>query len=143
MRLLAYFGFIFSVFFNFSVYGEDWERSESPIEAKVYIISPKNGQSVVSPFKVKFGLNGMGVAPAGVEYPDTGHHHLIINKEVKEFNKPLPSGEPGVIHFGGGQTETILDLKPGAYELYLILGDHDHVPHASPVISEKVKITVK
>ena len=143
MRLLACFGFIFSFFFNFSVYGEDWERSESPIGAKVYIISPTSGQSLVSPFKVKFGLNGMGVAPAGVEYPDTGHHHLIVNKEIREFNKPLPSGESGIIHFGGGQTETILDLEPGTYDLYLILGDHDHVPHNSPVISEKVKITVE
>ena len=143
MRIFFYFSFILSVLFNFSSHGAEWERSDSPENVKVYIISPKDGEVLSSPFVIKFGLNGMGVAPAGVDYPDTGHHHLVINREVKVFDKPLPSGEKDILHFGGGQTETLLDLEVGSYELYLILGDHDHVPHASPVISDKVNIIVK
>ncbi|MEE2704946.1 MAG: DUF4399 domain-containing protein [Pseudomonadota bacterium] len=143
MHFIPVLSFLISIFFNISVYGEEWERSDAPDGAKAYIISPKSGQVLSSPITVKFGLLGMGVAPAGVEYPDTGHHHLIINREVKKFNQPLPSGEPDILHFGGGQTETVLDLEEGDYELYLILGDHDHVPHASPIISEKIKITIK
>ena len=143
MHFVFMLSFLFLVFFDINVYAEEWERSDVPDGAEVYIITPKNGQTLTSPFVVKFGLSGMGVAPAGVEYPDTGHHHLVINREVKDFNQPLPSGEPDILHFGGGQTETVLDLERGDYELYLILGDHDHVPHVTPIISEKIKITIQ
>jgi len=122
---------------------EDWPRTESAPEAKAYIISPSDGEVVSSPVKVQFGLSGMGVAPAGVEYPDTGHHHLAINRSVEIKSEPLPSGEADLLHFGGGQTETTLDLEPGEYTLQMILGDQDHVPHDPPVMSEKVTITVK
>jgi hypothetical protein len=122
---------------------DDWPRTEAPANAVAYIVSPSNGEVVTSPFKVQFGLSGMGVAPAGIEYPDTGHHHLVINRDIDTFDEPLPSGEPDVLHFGGGQTETVVTLEPGEYTLQIILGDQDHVPHDPPVMSEKVTVTVK
>ncbi|MEQ8735948.1 MAG: DUF4399 domain-containing protein [Rhodospirillaceae bacterium] len=122
---------------------EDWPRTESAPEARAYIISPSNGEVVSSPVKVKFGLSGMGVAPAGIEYPDTGHHHLLINRTIEIKSEPLPSGDADLLHFGGGQTEAVIELEPGEYTLQMILGDQDHVPHDPPVMSEKVTITVK
>lgn len=122
---------------------EDWPRTESAPEARAYIISPSNGEVVSSPVKVKFGLSGMGVAPAGIEYPDTGHHHLLINRTIEIKSEPLPSGDADLLHFGGGQTEAVVELEPGEYTLQMILGDQDHVPHDPPVMSEKVTITVK
>ncbi len=122
---------------------EDWPRVEAPPGAVAYIISPANGEVVSSPFTVKFGLHGMGVAPAGVDYPDTGHHHLAINREVTNFDEPLITDEPDLLHFGGGQTEAVLELEPGEYTLQMILGDLDHVPHDPPIMSAKVTITVQ
>lgn len=117
--------------------------SQAPKDAEAYIISPKNGETVSSPVTVKFGLRGMGVAPAGVNKDKTGHHHLLVNlKEGPALDKPLPSDEQHK-HFGGGQTEATLDLPPGEHTLQLMLGDHNHVPHNPPVMSEKITITVK
>lgn len=115
----------------------------SPEGAKVYIISPKDGETVSSPVTVKFGLKGMGVAPAGVESSNTGHHHLLIDVEdVPALDKPLPADEQHK-HFGGGQTEAAIELSPGKHTLQLIMGDKLHIPHRPPVISEKIAITVK
>lgn len=111
--------------------------------AHVYIIAPKNGDTVSGTVTVQFGLKGMGVAPAGIEMEDTGHHHLIVNKDTPPLNDYLPVGDPQVIHFGKGQTETDLTLAPGKHTLQLILADKDHKPHAPPVVSEKITITVK
>lgn len=110
--------------------------------AKVYIIAPEDGKTVRSPFTVRFGLKGMGVAPAGVQAPNSGHHHLLIDVDaLPPLDQPLPADDRHR-HFGGGQTEVELDLPPGTYTLQLILGDHNHVPHDPPLISEKVRITV-
>lgn len=110
-------------------------------DARAYIISPQNGAVVPSTFKVAFGLTGMGVAPAGVERDNTGHHHLLIDaEELPPLDQPLGSD---VKHFGGGQTETTLTLKPGKHTLQLILADHLHRPHNPPVISEKITIEVR
>ena len=122
---------------------DDWPRVDAPPGAVAYIISPSNGEVVSSPFKVQFGLSGIGVAPAGIEYPDTGHHHLLVSREITNFDEPLPSGEPDLLHFGGGQTEAVVTLEPGEYTLQMILGDQDHIPHDPPVMSEKVTVTVK
>jgi len=109
--------------------------------AKVYIVTPQNGAAVTSPFKVVFGLNGMGVAPAGTDKENTGHHHLVIDSDsLPDFTKPMG---PEVKHFGGGQTETLLTLEPGKHTLLLILGDKNHVPHNPPLVSEKITVTVK
>ncbi len=111
--------------------------------AKIYIISPEDGKSVNSPFRVRFGLAGMGVAPAGVQAPKTGHHHLLIDVDtLPPLDQPLPNDDRHR-HFGGGQTEVEIDLPPGKHTLQLILGDHNHVPHDPPLISEKIQITVK
>lgn len=115
----------------------------SPEGAEVYIVSPKDGATVSSPVTVKFGLKGMGVAPAGIESPNTGHHHLLIDvAELPELDAPLPADERHK-HFGGGQTETAIELSPGKHTLQLIMGDKLHIPHNPPVISEKITIMVK
>jgi hypothetical protein len=117
------------------------KQSTSPSTANLYIISPQDGDTVKSTFTVTFGLQGMGVAPAGVERKHTGHHHLLVDKDtLPAFNQPM-GGE--VIHFGNGQTQTTLTLPKGKHTLQLILGDHHHVPHQPAVISKKITITVE
>jgi Domain of unknown function (DUF4399) len=118
------------------------DRTPSPAGAEVYIISPKNGAKVSSPFVVRFGLKSMGIAPAGVKFDNTGHHHLLIDTDAPaDLNAPLPSSEK-VVHFGKGLTETTLTLAPGKHTLQLLLGDSGHVPHNPPVISKKITVTV-
>lgn len=120
---------------------QEMARSESAEGAQAYIISPQDGEVVGKTFKVKFGLTGMGVAPAGVDVKHTGHHHLLIDKEtLPEMGQPM-GGD--VIHFGGGQTETTVTLEPGQHTLQLILGDKNHIPHQPVVLSKKITITVK
>lgn len=119
------------------------ERTPSPAGAEVYIISPKDGETVKSPVVVRFGLKGMGVAPAGVKFENAGHHHLLIDTAVPtDLNAPLPTTDQ-VKHFGKGQTETSLELPPGKHTLQLLLGDQNHTPHNPPVMSKKITITVK
>ncbi len=117
-------------------------QSPAPDGAKVYFIEPKDGAEVSSPVSVKFGLSGMGVAPAGVEKAKTGHHHLLIDVGKVDLDNPLPADDNHK-HFGGGQTETSITLAPGQHTLQLLLGDHNHIPHKPPVMSEKITITVK
>lgn len=122
--------------------GEGLPRTPAPEDAEVYILSPEDGAEVSSPFTVRFGLRGMGVAPAGVQFANTGHHHLLIDvDELPPESQPLPTTDQ-IRHFGLGQTETELDLPPGEHTLQLVLGDHLHVPHDPPVISDKITITV-
>ena len=110
-------------------------------EAKVYIISPKDGDVVEKSFVVQFGLKGKGIAPAGVVKANTGHHHLLIDGEVLPLaGKPMGSE---VRHFGAGQTEVTLTLPKGEHSLQLILGDYNHVPFDPPVVSEKIHIRVE
>lgn len=118
------------------------ERTPAPEDARAYIISPADGAVVKSPVTVVFGLSGMGVAPAGVDKKHTGHHHLLIDVDKRlSNNKPIPADE-NHRHFGAGQTEVTLDLKPGKHTLQLLLGDKYHIPHRPPVMSEKITITV-
>lgn len=114
----------------------------APQGAKVYFIEPKNGATITGPVKVVFGLANMGVAPAGVNQTGTGHHHLLIDDPAVDLTKPLPATDQ-IKHFGGGQTEATLDLKPGTHTLQLVLGDWKHQPHNPSVASEKITITVK
>ncbi|GIZ12502.1 DUF4399 domain-containing protein [Pseudomonas sp. NCCP-436] len=121
----------------------DVPRTPSPKDAEVYIISPQDGATVDPTFTVQFGLKGMGVAPAGVVHPDTGHHHLLIDVEsLPAMGQPLPANDH-IIHFGGGQTQTRLTLKPGKHTLQLLMGDQYHIPHEPPVLSKKITVTVK
>ncbi len=119
------------------------ERTASPPGAEVYIISPRDGATLHSPVRVQFGLKGMGVAPAGVKFENTGHHHLLIDTDAPtDLSAPLPATDK-VVHFGKGQTETTLTtLTPGKHTLQLLLGDQNHIPHNPPVISRKITITV-
>lgn len=114
----------------------------SAADAKAYFIEPKDKAELKSPVKVVFGLAGMGVAPAGTQVEHTGHHHLLIDKPAYDPNAPLPSSEQ-IVHFGKGQTEALLELKPGKHTLQLVLGDWKHQPHSPPVVSETITITVK
>jgi hypothetical protein len=108
----------------------------------LYFISPSDGETVSSPITVRFGLSGMGVAPAGSDVANTGHHHLLLDlDELPPMDRPLPKNA-NVIHFGGGQTETVLSLPPGEHRLQLLLGNASHIPHESPVISDPITITV-
>ena len=111
--------------------------------ADVYFISPGDGSTVTSPFTVRFGLKGMGVAPAGVQFDATGHHHLLLDQAaLPDMTQPLPTNEH-VLHFGKGQTEAEVTLPPGEHTLQLVLGNHLHVPHTPPVVSKKITITVR
>ena len=117
-------------------------RTPSAEVARVYIISPADGASVTSPVTVRFGLRGMGVAPAGTEVGGTGHHHLLIDVEkLPAVDQPIPADERH-LHFGGGQTEVDVQLSPGRHTLQLVLGDRFHIPHDPPVVSERITITV-
>ena len=119
------------------------ERTASPTGAEVYIISPKDGATVHNPVIVQFGLKGMGIAPAGVKFENTGHHHLLIDTDAPaDAGAPLPATDK-IVHFGKGQTETTLaSVTPGKHTLQLLLGDQNHIPHNPPVISKKINITV-
>lgn len=116
----------------------------SPEGAKAYFISPKNGDTVDKTFTVQFGLKGLGVAPAGVfvDGKPTGHHHLVLDAETPNMKLPFPMSD-NYLHFGGGQTEAELTLKPGQHKLQMVVGDHNHFPHQPPLVSEMITITVK
>lgn len=111
-------------------------------EGKLYFISPQNGAVVSGPVTVQFGLTGFGVAPAGVQQAHTGHHHLLIDTDLPPMNLPVPS-DANHLHFGGGQTETTIELTPGKHTLQLLLGDYSHIPHDPPLLSERITITVE
>jgi len=119
----------------------DYKRKPSPAGAQVYLIGLSNG-SVLSPNPViRFGLIGMGVAPAGVDKPNTGHHHLLIDAALPDMNQPIPN-DFNHLHFGAGQTEAKITLPLGWHTLQLVLGDENHVPHDPPVVSEKIRVLV-
>lgn len=119
-------------------------RTAAPPEAEVYFIAPEDGATVTSPVTFRFGLAGMGVAPAGAEWADTGHHHMFINLDpaTMELDAALPATED-ILHFGGGQTEVTLDLPAGEHRFWLLLGDHNHVPHDPPVMSAPITVTIE
>jgi hypothetical protein len=116
-------------------------RTKAPAGAKVYFIEPKDGESVKGPVHVVMGLSGMGIAPAGVDSPDTGHHHLIVDADAPAVDAAIPN-DAAHRHFGRGQTETTVDLPPGRHTLQLVLADRNHVPHDPAVMSQKITVTV-
>ena len=120
----------------------DLPRSPAPKDAELYFISPQDGATVKSPVTVRFGLRGMGVAPAGVAMENTGHHHLLIDAAMPPQNLPVPA-DANHVHFGKGQTEAAVALAPGRHRLQLLLGDHLHIPHDPPVASKPITITVE
>tara|TARA_B100001113_G_scaffold35832_1_gene25535 strand:+ start:1091 stop:1480 length:390 start_codon:yes stop_codon:yes gene_type:complete len=127
---MKYFVTLFFAFLTLSGFSE-----------KVYFINIQDGQVLKSPFLVQFGLSGKGIAPAGVDIANTGHHHLLINVDAIDFSLPIPSSDQH-LHFGMGQTETTLKLPSGKYRLQLVLGDKYHIPHSPPLVSEIIEVTV-
>lgn len=118
-------------------------RTPAPPGAEVYFISPEDGATVTGPVVVRFGLRGMGVAPAGIVLAKTGHHHLLVDaKSLPPLDQPIPTDDAHR-HFGGGQTEAVLELAPGEHTLQLLLGDALHVPHDPPIASKPITITVR
>lgn len=117
--------------------------TEAPAGVGVYFISPQDGATVPATFTVRFGLKGMGVAPAGVARENTGHHHLLIDvKQLPAAGQPIPN-DAQHRHFGGGQTETTLTLPPGTHTLQLELGDASHVPFDPPLVSKRITVHVQ
>ena len=117
------------------------ELTPSPTNASVYFISPNNEESLNGKVNVKFGLKNFGVAPAGIQIQNTGHHHLIIDAELPPFNMPIPA-DKNHVHFGKGQTEVELELSKGEHTLQLLMGDFRHIPHDPPIYSKRIKIFV-
>ena len=119
------------------------DRMAAPAGAEVYFIAPQNGAKLHSPVTIKFGLKGMGIAPAGVKFDNTGHHHLLVDTDVSELklDAPMPATDK-IVHFGKGQTETTLALTPGKHTLQLIFADYLHQSFDPPLISKKITITV-
>jgi hypothetical protein len=120
-------------------------ETPAPDGAKVYFIGLKDGDTVKSPLLLHFGLSGMGIAPAGTEAPATGHHHLYIDAEAPSgdaLNEAIPADEHHV-HYGKGQTEASVTLTPGKHTLQLVLGDWSHIPHKTPVTSDRITVNVE
>ncbi|MGB3573935.1 MAG: DUF4399 domain-containing protein [Phormidesmis sp.] len=121
----------------------DAALSHADKTAYSYIISPSDGQTVPEEFTVRFGLSGMGIAPAGIDKNGTGHHHLLIDvDELPNLTEPL-AATSYIRHFGGGQTEATISLLPGPHTLQLLLANYTHVPHDNPVLSDKIEVTVE
>ena len=104
-------------------------------DPELYFIEPKDGSVQAGPVVIKFGLRDFGVAPAGYNIPNTGHHHLIIDAELPNLELPIPANN-NYVHFGLGQTETTINLEPGTHTLRLLMGNYLHIPHTQPIYSE-------
>ncbi len=109
--------------------------------AAVHFIDLKDGQTVPPKVTIRFGLREMGVAPAGSDRANSGHHHLLIDTELPPLDQPIPN-DFNHLHFGAGQTEAEVTLKPGTHTLQLLLGDKDHIPHNPPVMSPRISVVV-
>ena len=123
----------------------DAEAGQTPAakNAYLYIGWPNDGEVIrTRRFRVWFGLRNAGVAPAGVEKANTGHHHLIIDAPLPPFDQEIPA-DKNHLHFGAGQSEAIIELAPGKHTLQLLMGDHQHIPHNPPIYSRKITIEVK
>lgn len=116
-------------------------RTPAPENAVLYFISPADGDEVTSPVNILFGLSGAGVAPAGIVFPDSGHHHMLVDTGMPPEDIPIPE-DANHLHFGLGQSEAMVELPPGEHALQLLLGDHLHIPHDPPVASEIITVTV-
>ncbi|MGY8844995.1 MAG: DUF4399 domain-containing protein [Gammaproteobacteria bacterium] len=133
--------YVISIFIAFFLFGsqELVANTESPT---VYFINLQNDDKTPTTFVVQFGLKGLGIAPAGIQIPSTGHHHLLIDyPTLPNLKNPLGAND-NIKHYGKGQTEAVLTLSPGKHTLQLVLGDHEHVPLSPPVLSEKITIEV-
>lgn len=118
------------------------QRSHAPSTARVFFITPANGDTVSSPVSIEFGVEGMTIVKAGDDTPESGHHHLIVDAGLPPLGGPIPADEH-YIHFGDGSTSTTIELEPGEHTLQLLLGDYRHIPHDPPVTSDLIVINVE
>lgn len=139
-KLLSFIALSLLLFME-TAFGQGMEAAKNAV---VYIGWPNDGQMLPAgkPFKVWFGLRNMGVAPKDVKFPNSGHHHLLIDTDLPPLDQEIPS-DRSHLHFGAGQTETMLELPPGKHTLQLLMGDDKHFPHNPPIYSKKITITVK
>lgn len=118
-------------------------ETKRPRNAYLYIGWPQDGEVITEQrFRVWFGLRNMGIAPAGIKKPNTGHHHLLIDTDIPPLDQEIPN-DKNHRHFGAGQSETMLELPPGRHTLQLIMADHEHIPHNPPLVSQKVTVIVR
>ena len=119
--------------------------ADAPKQAPhAFFVDIKNGNTVTSPVKIKFGIDGMEIAPAGTDKPNTGHFHLLIDTSLTAEQKKLPIPKDDQhLHFGKGQTEATVDLKPGKHTLQIVMGDGNHMLHNPSVMSDIITVTVK
>lgn len=117
-------------------------RKSAPADARVYFVGLRDGAEVPAKVTILFGVEKMGVAPAGIDNPNTGHHHLLIDTKLPALDRPIPS-DFNHLHFGAGQTEATVTLSPGKHTLQLLFADHDHVPHNPPIMSTPITVIVK
>ncbi|HZE93045.1 MAG TPA: DUF4399 domain-containing protein [Rhizobacter sp.] len=123
-------------------FAADANPNKAPASGKgVYFVEPVNGATVSSPFKVKFGVVGMEVKPAGEQLPGTGHHHLLINQDSIAAGQGIPADDTH-LHFGKGQTETEVKLPPGTYKLTMQFADGAHLSYGKDM-SATLSVTVK
>ena len=125
----------------FSISLHSIELTPSPSNASVYFLYPADEESISGKVKVRFGLENFGVAPAGIQIENTGHHHLIIDADLPSLNLPIPAND-NYVHFGKGQTEVELELSKGTHTLQLLLGDFRHIPHDPPIYSKRIEVYV-
>jgi hypothetical protein len=120
------------------------ERTAPAANAEVYFIAPRDGATVHGPVTVRFGLKGMGIAPAGVKFDNTGHHHLLVDTDFGDLklDAPLPATDK-ILHFGKGQTETTLTLSKGKHTLEIVFADYLHNSFDPPLHSKKITINVE
>lgn len=106
----------------------------APPERRVFFVEPADGAKVKSPFKVEFGLIGMGLTPASeaATIPDKtqGHHHIIIHSGPLGPGELVPADATN-IHYGLAETETELELEPGKYSLTLQFADGLHMSYGA------------
>jgi Domain of unknown function (DUF4399) len=116
-------------------------RKQAPADARVYFVGLEDGSVLPQKATIRFGLVNMGVAPAGIDKPNTGHHHLLIDAKLPPLDEPIPN-DFNHLHFGAGQTEAVVTLSPGRHTLQLLLGDENHVPHNPPIMSKPIRVYV-
>ena len=134
---------ILITFISLSIHIYSHAGNHAEHEKKLFFITPSNGDIVTNPINIQFGISGMQIVPAGVDKYMSGHHHLLVNIDnLPNMKMPIPSDKKH-LHFGNGQTETTLELPKGKHTLQLLLGDHMHIPHDEPLLSEKIEITVR
>jgi len=140
-KILKFIFIVQSLFLYFSVSTIFGGETPSVPGARVYFINIKDGQTLKSPFLIQFGLTSeMGIAPALADWPDTGHHHLVIDSTITNMNKSISNKH---IHLHKGQTEITLKLPTGKHTIQIFFADYSHIPHDPPVMSEVITVNVE